>query len=94
MEGAAGEGGEGREYFIDGIASCTGHFTKCFSEVNSEKLCHTCWLHTVSHYNAATSCVLLLLLQLPRPCGEQEVKRKRGKGGKKTSLPTFLGKLN
>lgn len=53
--GAAGKGAEGRETFIDGIASCTGHFTKCFSEVNSEKLCHTCWLHTVSHYNAATS---------------------------------------
>lgn len=32
-----------------------------------------------------------LLLQLPRPCGEQEVERKRGKN---TSLPTFLGKLN
>lgn len=88
MEGAAGEGAEGREYFIDGIASCTGHFTKCFSEVNSEKLCHTCWLHTVSHYNAATSCLLLLLLQLPRPCGEQEVERKRGT---KSFITNFFG---
>lgn len=57
MEGGFSTRGErDRETFIDGIASCTGHFTKCFSEVNSEKLCHTCWLHTVSHYNAATSC--------------------------------------